>query len=212
VDGILLAEFGYSDVDRLNTFFDVAKRNGRCLAVSLRQAYLLDALRTDKRLHVPALDDDGLLIFRKSKKRYEKWESALMERFGGGGKILNVFEVSKQQCNVVLAVSFYDFEELNSIQPLQGSCYVLSASEPFNEEMELDYERLVNWLSHYGLPQYHVHVSGHMMPLQLKKALKHMNAKRVFPVHTEQAGLFRKFMGESGGLVTLVDKGAEYTF
>jgi len=212
VDGILLAEFGYSDVDRLNKFFDVAKRNGRCLAVSLRQAYLLDALRTDKRLHVPALDDDGLLIFRKSKKRYEKWESALMERFGGGGKILNVFEVSKQQCNVVLAVSFYDFEELNSIQPLQGSCYVLSASEPFNEEMELDYERLVNWLSHYGLPQYHVHVSGHMMPLQLKKALKHMNAKRVFPVHTEQAGLFRKFMGESGGLVTLVDKGAEYTF
>lgn len=211
VDGILLAEFGYSDVDRLNTFFEVAKKNGRCLAVSLRQAYLLDALHADKHLHVPALDDDGLLIFRKSKKRYEKWESALMKRFGGGGKVLDVFEVSKQQCNVILAVSFYDFEELNSIQPSPGSCYVLSASEPFNEEMELDYERLVNWLSHYGLPQYHVHVSGHMMPLQLKKALKCMNAKRVFPVHTENAGLFRKFMGESVGLVTLVDKGVEYT-
>ncbi len=210
VDGILLAEFGYSDVDRLNTFYRMAKKNNRCLAVSLKQAYLLDALRNDMHLQVPALDDDGILIFRKSKKRYDKWETKLIERFDGDGKIFDVFEVSKQQCKVVLAVSFYDFEELNAIQPVPGSCYVLSASEPFNEEMEIDYERLVNWLGHYGLPQYHVHVSGHMMPLQLKAALKKINAKRIFPVHTENAELFKKFMGNAGGQVTLVEKGEEY--
>ena len=210
VDGILLAEFGYSDVDRLNTFFRMAKKNNRCLAVSLKQAYLLDALRNDVHLQVPALDDKDLLIFRKSKKRYEKWENKLIERFDGDGKIFDVFEVSKQQCKMVLAVSFYDFEELNSIQPVAGSCYVLSSSEPFNEEMEIDYERLVNWLSHYGLPQYHVHVSGHMMPLQLKSALRAINAKRIFPVHTENAELFKKFMGDGKGQVTLVEKTREY--
>ena len=210
VDGIMLAEFGYSDVDRLNTFYRMARKNNRCLAVSLKQAYLLDALRNDVNLQVPALDDEGLLIFRKSKKRYDKWENKLIERFDGGGKIFDVFEVSKQQCNMVLAVSFYDFEELNNIQPLAGSCYVLSASEPFNEEMEIDYERLVNWLSHYGLPQYHVHVSGHMMPLQLKAALKRMNTKRIFPVHTEKAELFKRFMGDTKGEVTLVEKAQQY--
>ena len=210
VDGILLAEFGYSDVDRLNTFYRMAKKENRCLAVSLKQAYLLDALRNDVHLQVPALDDEGLLIFRKSKKRYDKWENKLIERFDGDGKIFDVFEVSKQQCKMVLAVSFYDFEELNNIQPLAGSCYVLSASEPFNEEMEIDYERLVNWLSHYGLPQYHVHVSGHMMPLQLKAALKRMNAKRIFPVHTENAELFKRFMGNTSGEVTLVKTAQEY--
>ena len=210
VDGILLAEFGYSDVDRLNTFFRMAKKNNRCLAVSLKQAYLLDALRNDVHLQVPALDDKDLLIFRKSKKRYEKWENKLIERFDGDDKIFDVFEVSKQQCKMVLAVSFYDFEELNSIQPVAGSCYVLSSSEPFNEEMEIDYERLVNWLSHYGLPQYHVHVSGHMMPLQLKSALRAINAKRIFPVHTENAELFKKFMGDGKGQVTLVEKTREY--
>jgi ribonuclease J len=188
----------------------MAKKNNRCLAVSLKQAYLLDALRKDMHLQVPALDDEGLLIFRKSKKRYDKWENQLIERFDGDGKIFDVFEVSKQQCKVVLAVSFYDFEELNAIQPVAGRCYVLSASEPFNEEMEIDYERLVNWLSHYGLPQYHVHVSGHMMPLQLKAALKKINAKRVFPVHTENAELFKRFMGDAKGQVTLVEKGEEY--
>jgi mRNA degradation ribonuclease J1/J2 len=58
VDGILLAEFGYSDIDRLSTFYEVAKKNGRCLAVSLKQAYLLYALRDDVHLKVPALEDD----------------------------------------------------------------------------------------------------------------------------------------------------------
>ena len=75
---------------------------------------------------------------------------------------------------------FQEFEELVSLQPTGGSCRILSSSEPFNEDMEIDYERLTNWLSHYGVPQYHVHVSGPMMPLQLKAALKEINAKRMF--------------------------------
>ncbi len=211
VDGIVLAEFGYSDIDRLNTFYQIAKKHQRCLAVSLKQAYLLDALRNDVHLKVPALDDDGLLIFRKSKKRYDKWEQGLLERFDGQNKVLDVFEVSKQQCKVVLAVSFYDFEELISLKPTAGSCYVLSASEPFNEEMEIDYGRLVNWLSHYGLPQYHVHVSGHMMPLQLKSALKTVDAKRIFPVHTENAELFAGFMRGLKSQITVTEKNKEYT-
>ncbi|UCF45491.1 MAG: hypothetical protein JSW44_02355, partial [Candidatus Bathyarchaeota archaeon] len=209
-DGIVLADFGYSDVDRLNSFFHIAKKNQRCLAVSLKQAYLLDALRKDKGLQVPALNDESLLIFRKSKKRFKKWESRLIERYEGQNKIFDVFEVSKQQCKVILAVSFYDFEELVPLQPAAGSCYVLSASEPFNEEMAIDYERLVNWLRHYGLPQYHVHVSGHIMPLQLKKTLKEINAERVFPVHTESADLFAKFVRDLKSQVTLVEKRKEY--
>jgi ribonuclease J len=32
-DGIVLAEFAYSDVDRLNSFYHIAKKNRRCLAV-----------------------------------------------------------------------------------------------------------------------------------------------------------------------------------
>jgi ribonuclease J len=209
-DGIVLAEFAYSDVDRLNSFFHIAKKNHRCLAVSLKQAYLLDALRKDKGLTVPALDDEGILIFRKSKKRFDKWEKQLIETYSGQNKIFDVFEVSKQQCKVVLAVSFYDFDELVPLQPAAGSCYILSTSEPFNEEMEIDYERLVNWLRHYGLPQYHVHVSGHMMPLRLKAALKEINAKRIFPVHTENAHLFARFMRDLNSQVTLVEKSREY--
>jgi ribonuclease J len=164
----------------------------------------------EKCLKVPALDDDVMLIFRKSKKRFDKWEKQLMEQYEGQNKIFDVFEISKQQCKMVFAVSFYDFDELVPLQPAAGSCYILSTSEPFNEEMEIDYERLVNWLRHYGLPQYHVHVSGHMMPLRLKAVLKEISAKRIFPIHTESADLFARFMRDLNSRVTLVEKSKEY--
>ena len=210
-EGIVLAEFALSDVDRLNSFFHIAKKNNRCLAVSLKQAHLLEALRKDKGLTVPDLQDDSIMIFRKSKKHFDKWERELMARYSGKNKVFDVFDVSKQQCTVVLAMSFYDFEEMVRLQPAAGSCYVLSASEPFNEEMQIDYERMVNWVSHYGLPQYHVHVSGHIMPLQLKKALRQMNGRRIFPVHTENAGLFAKFVRDLKSEVIMVEKSKEYT-
>jgi len=207
-DGIVLADFAYTDVDRLNSFYRIAKKNGRCLVVSLRQAYLLEALRRDKGLSLPDLNDENVLIFRKSKKKYDKWESRIMEKYPD--KIVDVFEVSKQQCKSVLAMSFYDLEELVEMQLTAGSCYILSASEPFNEEMEIDFERLVNWLRHYGLPQYHVHVSGHIMPLQLKTLLKEINAAKTFPIHTENAELFAKFMQDLKGKVILIEKAKEY--
>ncbi len=209
-NGIVLAEFSYSDVDRLNSFFQIAKKNNRCLAISLKQAYLLDALQKDKGLTVPSLEDEEILIFRKSKKRFGKWEKELLNRFDKVNKILDAFEVSKHQCKVVLALSFYDFEELVQLRPEAGSCYVLSTSEPFNEEMEIDYERMINWMSYYGLPQYQVHVSGHIMPLQLRRVLEQVRAKRVFPVHTERAQLFSKFMREIKSKITLIEKKKEY--
>jgi len=208
-NGLVLADFAYADIDRLNSFYRTAKKNGRCLAVSLKQAYILNALREDKHLKIPNLNGESILIFRKSKKTYRKWEKQIMKEYHD--KIVDVFEVSKQQCKVVLAMSFYDLEELVEIKPRPGSCYILSASEPFNEEMEIDFERLVNWLRHYGLPQYHVHVSGHIMPLQLKKILKEINADKIFPIHTENADLFAKFIDDLKSKTVLVEKGREYT-
>jgi ribonuclease J len=210
-NGVVLAEFGHSDIDRLNSFYHIAKKNNRCLAISLKQAYLLDALRNDSGLQVPDLADPNIMVFRKSKKRYDKWESQLIDRFNGDGKVFDVFEASKQQCSMVLVMAFYEFEELVSLNPKPGSCYVLSASEPFNEEMEIDFDRQINWLSHYGLPQYHVHVSGHMMPLQLKAALKTINPKQLYPIHTEHTELFSRFMRDLKSQTIQTTKNQQYS-
>jgi len=208
-EGLVLAEFAYTDVDRLNSFYRTALKNNRYLAVSLRQAYLMEALSGDRKLRIPRLSDEGVLIFRKSKERLYAWERQILERYQD--KVVDAEQASKRQQNIILTMSLYDLEQLVEIQPKPGSCYVFSSSEPFNEEMEIDFERLVNWLKHYGLPQYHVHVSGHITPLRLKACLKEIGAEKIFPVHTENAELFAKFMRDLKSQVEITEKGREYS-
>jgi ribonuclease J len=213
-DGLVLAEFAYTDVDRLNSFYRVAKENKRCLVVSLRQAYLMNTLRKDKGLVIPELDDENLLIFRKAKKTgsgkevRRRWEKQILEDYPE--MVVDSEEISKQQRKMIFSVSYHDLEQLVDVQPKPGSCYISSSSEPFNEEMEIDFERLVNWLRHYGLPQYHVHVSGHIMPFALKEVLQEIGAAKVFPVHTENADLFAKFIRGLKSETVLAEKGKEY--
>ncbi|MEM1543969.1 MAG: hypothetical protein QW795_04725, partial [Candidatus Bathyarchaeia archaeon] len=82
--------------------------------------------------------------------------------------------------------------------------------EPFNEEMEIDFNRLLNWLEHYGLPQYHVHVSGHIMPLHLREALKAINPKKIFPIHGDYPNLFSRFMRDLNSEIVVPEKGRKY--
>ncbi len=207
VSGLVLADFAWADVDRLRSFYQAAKLNKRRLAVTLKQAYLLNKLSTDPHLKIPSLKDENMLVFQRTKKRYYSWEREILE----SSNVVNYSQVAEMQGRVVLAISFYGLGELIGIKPAPESCYILSASEPFNEEMEIDFNRLMNWLDHYGLPQYHVHISGHIMPLQLKEALKTMKPKKIFPIHGEHPELFGKFMKNLPSEIILPEKGKEYT-
>lgn len=207
--GLVLADFARADVDRFRSFYNAAKKNGRILAVSLKQAYLLKALERDKRLKIPHLDDENIAIFCKRKSRYYCWEKEIQAEYEG--RIVDAETAGRKGDKYVLALSFYDFEELVDIKPPPGSCYILSASEPFNEEMEIDFERLKNWLEHYGLPQYHIHVSGHVMPLQLRSVVEKINPGIVFPVHTEHPELFKKFVGDLSAKIVVPEKERKYS-
>ena len=50
---LVLAAFRHTDVDRTRTLYDVARQNHRKLAISLRQAHVLNKLKTDKSLEFP---------------------------------------------------------------------------------------------------------------------------------------------------------------
>jgi len=206
-EGLVLADFARADIDRLRSFYTAAKRSGRLLAITLKQAYLMKKLSGDPHLQMPKLTDKNVLVFQKAKKKYADWEMEVLE----SGNIVDSSNVADMQSKVVLVASFYDLESLIDIEPMFGSCYILSASEPFNEEMEVDFNRLTNWLEHYGLPQYHAHVSGHIMPLQLRQVLQTMNPKKVFPIHGTHPELFSKFMRKLNGEILVVEAGKEYT-
>jgi ribonuclease J len=80
------------------------------------------------------------------------------------------------------------------IKPKPGSSFIFSSSEPFNEEREIEYEKFINWLNHFGLPMYRIHCSGHIMPNDLKKVVNEIKPKKFFPIHTEYPELLKKFL------------------
>ena len=191
---LVLANFSNVDVDRIRTFYEVAKKNDRVLAISLKQAFILNQLSSDPALALPKIlgSDENLVVFRRFKKRYYDWEQAIMSR----AETIDSEELRRRQGEFIVAFSTPDFKELVDIRPEAGSVFVLSMSEPFNEEQEFEFERLRNWLDHFGLPMYHVHCSGHIMPSELKESVRRISPRKLFPIHTEYPGLFAKYVSD----------------
>jgi mRNA degradation ribonuclease J1/J2 len=77
--------------------------------------------------------------------------------------------------------------------------------------MELDYERITNWLNHLGLPHYHIHVSGHIMPIQLREAAQRIGSDKTYPIHTEHPNLFSKYVVDTCRQVIQPTKGVKYS-
>jgi len=195
---LALANFSNVDVDRIRTFFEVVKENSRVLAISLKQAYLLNQLSSDPNLNLPNPlgRDDNIAVFRRAKKRYYDWEEEVMEK----ARTIDSEELRRDQRKFVVAFSMPDFKELVDIRPAAGSIFVLSTSEPFNEEQEFEFERLRNWLDHFGLPMYHIHCSGHIMPSELKKSIEKIKPRKLFPIHTQYPGLYAKYLADTADI------------
>ena len=86
--------------------------------------------------------------------------------------------------------SNFDLKELIDIKPVEGSVYIKSVCEPFDAEMEMDWERIMNWINHFGM-----NVSPRMFLVtrqgpQLKEFVEQVSAKNVIPIHTENAKAF----------------------
>lgn len=203
---LVLADFSYTDIDRFRTFYEVAKENDRSLAISLRQAYLLKKLKADKKLRIPEVEKaEDILVYQKVKKKYLPWEKEIIETCN----VIDIKEIKKIQHKIIMVCSFFDLGELIYIKPKPGSSFIFSSSEPFNEEREIEYEKFINWLSHFGLPMYHIHCSGHIMPNELKKVVEKIKPKKFFPIHTEYPELLKKFLIDLTKVI-LVEKGIVY--
>lgn len=203
--GLVIVSFAINDIDRLRTLYQVAKATKRKLAISLKQAYLLDTLKSDPRIDIPDVQSDKhLFAYRRCKKTYYKWEQAIMAKMG---EVLDAETVGENQSQYIMAATFYDLNELINIQPVADSIFILAAAEPFNEEMEIDYERLTAWMEHFGMPLYHVHVSGHILPQELKQVIKRINPKALIPIHTERPQFFKRYLGDVVPNIILPEKG-----
>src|SRR5437867_681801 len=173
----------------------------------MKQAYLLRSLSKDKHLEVPdVLKDPHIAVYQRAKKTFYHWEKDIL----GQTSVKTSKDVRNMQNKVILASSSYDMNEVLDIHPGPGGAFINSSSEPFNEEMEMDHERSVNWLGHFGLPMYQIHCSGHMMPTDLRETIGRVEPDRLVPIHTEQPRLYELFVKDLAK-VEQVQKGSSLT-
>ena len=138
------------------------------------------------------LDDPNILMFEREKETSYTWEEVLGKKYPG--RVIESSYINLHQGEVILAASLYDMNEMVTIQPKPGSVYILSQSEPFNEEAEINYDKLLNWLELCGIPVYQVHASGHLCPHELKELVSQIEPKKVFIVHSDKPKLAAAYM------------------
>jgi ribonuclease J len=196
--GIVIADFPIRDTDRLQTFYNVAVNNGRKLAIETRQALLLKLLRENGIAEFPEPTDKNLAIFLPRKgwgligrqdvpsdqieDDYQPWE----KEFLAYPNAVMADDIRGHQSNYVVFSNSFQLNNLLDIQPLADSTYIRSLCEPFTESMELDSQRVKNWLERFGLsPGYHIHASGHANGKHLLAMIEQINPTNLMPIHTK---------------------------
>ena len=204
------------DLDRMLSFYKAAKKTGRDLVIDTKQAYLLKLFQTSDEWkgEYPAPTDSNIKVFmsRKSwglldKDRnvwpasqiqadYKGWEREFLDY----PNYVDYRDVRKDQKKFIFYCSDFQLQNLIDVRPEEGSGYVRSSTEPFNDEMKLDQDRVKRWLVHFGLLSGDkkwttAHVSGHGTRDQIKGVIVDSSPRTLIPIHTEKADEFHKLHG-----------------
>jgi ribonuclease J len=210
-DSLVIADFSPRDVDRLLTFLQIARDTGRKLAILPKDAYLLKTMRLLEPETPDIAQEGAIAIYQDTiASRYPSlWMRNICQEYED--KIVLASDVASAQGDFILCFSFFDLNELPSIHPRAGSLYVYSSSEPHDEEQEIDFRRLHNWLEHFnlrgfGLPlevkkdgkvewqipegERGLHASGHACGADLLEIAREIKPEILIPVHSEKPDFF----------------------
>jgi ribonuclease J len=194
-NNLVFADFNFKDVDRLRTFFNIAKENERKFVVKINDAYFLKYLSQDKHLDVPNIDDEDIIIYlpkRGSGQYQDKDYKGKDKEFLDLHNCWTAEQIAARPNKVLCAIGFYSFTALIDMKIKSGARYIHSASEPYNEEQELSQDRIDAWIDHFGMHKFQSHCSGHARGKDLLEVVSEIDAKTLYPIHTEHPELFTK--------------------
>ena len=84
--------------------------------------------------------------------------------------------------------------------------YIHSSSEPYNEEKIFSEKRLNHWLEKFSMEKHQIHCSGHAKGEDLLAMVKDIDAKMLYPIHTEEPQAYKKITDK----ITIVEEGKKY--
>jgi len=208
-NNLIFADFNFKDVDRVRTFYDVAKKNGRKLVVKIKDCYFLKYMSQDPKLNIPNYDDEDIVIY-KAKYRSGTYSDSDYygedRHFATQPNALTAAEIAKNPDKYFCALGFFSFNALIDMKPKPGTVYIRSASEPYNEEQIISQKRVNNWIDKFQMEKHHIHCSGHAKGQDLMDMVKDIDAKMLYPIHTEYPEEYKKVTDK----ITIVKQGKKY--
>lgn len=199
-NNLTVVDFNFKDVDRFTTFFRIAKDLGKTLVINFKHACFLEQYGKDAQLDVPRIKDPNLALLKPKRLTGtycdDDYTDAYIKCRLHYQNIVTATDIRKNPSKYMIVLNFWYFSDLVDLKPTHG-LYIHSLSEPFNEEMEVSYNRMGNWLNHFHLEYFQSHCSGHINGEDLTQLIKTIHPKTLYPIHTEHPGLFRKLPGKT---------------
>ena len=189
-----IIDFNFKDIDRFTTFYKIAKDLDKRLVISFKHACFLERYHKDKNLKSPDSRDENILILKPKRLTGtyidEDYTDMYIKKRLNYPNIITAEEITKNPKDYMVVLNFYYFNMLIDLKPY-GGIYIHSLSEPFNEEMEISFDRMKAWIKHFNLKFVQSHCSGHINGTELRELIKIITPKVLFPIHTEHPGVFR---------------------
>lgn len=180
--GHVVVNYPIRDLDRFLTFYNVAKNTDRIMVISLKQAYILHLFESKG---YPSIDELAIYIPRRKwgmisdesyacvegewicssdlhqqhiNEDYYMWERPFLTL----DNTVNYQNIHQEPAEYLFSCDFFEFKELIDVKP-NGGIYLYSKTEPFNEEIQIDFDKVKNWVNHFDLTlvSESMHGSGH---------------------------------------------------
>lgn len=230
--GLVFVDFSWKDTTRYETLREAARRTGRTLVINARVAYALHMLGIYPGEGEPVkvfLKRKGTALYSPtdySKNKHEyglsvDWEGGIDDTHYMNG--LTASQICEDPGRYILMMSFFDmgqiFDFLDADGRVPDSKFIRAQCEPFSDEMEIDEERMINWLERFGIgfdeeerdpmpgctnpgcPKIkrlidRSHVSGHASGPELKELISKLSPGILIPIHTPCPAEFEKMVSE----------------
>lgn len=226
-EGLVLYDMTLTDIDRLRTVWQAAEKTGRRVLYDSRQAYLLLFLNTERKFlsNLPEKGDFDIFLDRLKKRGEERYietfrtgrrlhEKILLENLGRDD--LFIWGSEGRQQILANGSSFLLCTSNGISQLLQfkekrrdiNGVFVYGRSEPYNEEAELTFRKLQNWIRICNMNFDSAHTSGHASQENIASLIEILDPALTIPIHTEHPGQFTGFTKR----LHLPQHGDTYTF
>ncbi len=216
---LVVADFSPRNVERLQTFLNIAGQTNRLLLVQAKDAYLLRAMFLADNSIGDLLANPRLRVLSEPRATVSGAEKFVRDRYGA--IIVGTGEIAHQPEDYILCFNLTDLTDVLDISLLMGrqpgGTYIFSNSAAYDEEAGADLVRLWNWTQNLGFKlvglepdrtsrgkvlslksQAGYHASGHAGQDDLVQFVRTAHPKTLVPIHTDAASKWNTLLRGSG--------------